>query len=745
LSITSIKNHVKRAMEDMPSTVRYTRETDGQIYDKTVNGQTGYKFSPATVRLRAWYEDIIYDDKMYFISDINVSEFGTNYVINFSFGPVDIGDTSMDEYFYAGFQIDQTTGLLVGDPSFELHSKAGIAETWSTFPPPPVLSSVPNPVNDGLKIFNYSRDINEWMTAQGFDDPTAAKLQMTSYLMCVLEQVALGVRSDYLGQPKSLLDVIAARAGPIRQYIRRWPDGDSSLTGNWDDNDYITTSKNGTEVRFWRPTLFTYAENWMMVVKVDHPYGDSISKMKDDHVVVFMEGSYDADNFSDGFLSIGPVLGISSMTSYQSSGGEGFTTTEITPSGTGEDMLQDWIAAFGAENQDKPADIVNMASETTELLQDLMTDLQSLDGNVIQGVYSVSDGGHGDVHFTASGDGNVFAGCSGHVYLLSTLGTPRILDSVKLYSDNKSVRLMGGAGVLVAGINGIVYFLDPHNISDKDSIGQVTLGRTGRTALLAVGDRLFAGCSGYVYELDMNDADAGYVWYNHLEKIVPDAGDNDVRLAASNQTLFVSTHGYIFAYDISGETPLAITNSSKSYFDLSQYGNTATPMTVSRDGAVFASVNAYVMRLNLSDYSFEWVTDLEDVKSEIGENLADLICLDDDVLLAGCNGYGVRLSIETGAALDDEEGKDHYSLHDQSHGITNVAHNGVGGLAACNGYAYYLNPNYYDTTTDLSEVVGATFKKQVVSLDSDKDTTIFEFGGTVYVGVAGKVYSLPAL
>lgn len=734
MGISSLTKHIFRAIEALPNTARYAVETFGN----PIGGQSGYSFRPSTISNRSWLDSTTQSDVMYAITDPSITELNGIYTISFTFGEMTYGAIKIDDYFIAGMQVDKATGALIGEPVFQLHSGGSVSDPLSDFPPPPILSGVPNPVNDGLKIFSYSQEVNTWIKEHSYDDPQAARLMMGSYLIMVVEQIVMGIETYFYGQPKNMVDLIAQRAAPLREYIRTWPGKTGSVGGDWSENAWFDSSFNDTSLRFWRPTVLTYAESWMMLFKIDHSNG----MHTDDHMTFLMEGTFDSTNFRAGKLVLGPVYGVSSLTRYKSSGDDVFYEV-ITEAG--EDVLQTWANGFVTANMAQPADLQNVATGAVTYIQGLIEQMRTLSGSAVIGEYDVSNGGSGDVHFAADGEGAVFAGCSGRVFKLSTQGSPVIEAKANTHMGNHSVRMTGGLDKLIAGCNGTLDLMDADAIATFDSDNAVPIGSCdGRTSVLALGSKLFAGCDGYVVQLDINNFTGGYTTYSHLETIEPDVEKNEVRLATTSTTLYASSHGFVFAYDITGEYMTPVTNGSKLCFDLSEYGNTATPMAVSNRGEIFVSVNAYVIKLDLQSFTIAWAVDLETIKSSIGENIVDLIYLGGGVLLAGCNGYAVRLRTSDGGVIRDQSGAYYYSIHDGSHGITSLAHNGGGGLAACNGYVYYLNPNHYNVSNDPGDAVGATISKQVVALTSDENTSVFCFGGAAYVGVTGKVYSLPA-
>ncbi|MBO2453242.1 DUF4157 domain-containing protein [Actinomadura barringtoniae] len=143
-----------------------------------------------------------------------------------------------------------------------------------------------------------------------------------------------------------------------------------------------------------------------------------------------------------------------------------------------------------------------------------------------------------------SANAKLFAGCDGYVYELRPATGDRI-HSLHLTATGAGslTRLAADGTSLYAGVHGYAYGIRQNGAWSKPDWSQGLGGKAtyDKVSVLTAGGRLFAGCDGYVYQLNPDD---GNVQHKLLLTYLVGIGDYDTRLAARGPNLYAGVNGY---------------------------------------------------------------------------------------------------------------------------------------------------------------------------------------------------------
>ena len=169
-----------------------------------------------------------------------------------------------------------------------------------------------------------------------------------------------------------------------------------------------------------------------------------------------------------------------------------------------------------------------------------------LDGDWSKPDWSQGLGGkltYEEVNLLSAG-GRLFAGCDGYVYELRPTTGDQIHSLHLTATGAGALTRLGADGTsLYAGVHGYAYGIRLNGDWSKPDWSQ-GLGGKGtydKVSVLSVGGRLFAGCDGYVYQLNPDD---GNVQHKLLLTYLVGIGDYDTRLVARGRDLYAGVNGY---------------------------------------------------------------------------------------------------------------------------------------------------------------------------------------------------------
>jgi Domain of unknown function (DUF4157)/Concanavalin A-like lectin/glucanases superfamily len=174
-------------------------------------------------------------------------------------------------------------------------------------------------------------------------------------------------------------------------------------------------------------------------------------------------------------------------------------------------------------------------------------------------------------------NGRLFAVSNAWAYELPRDASRRILQKVYLDNGRYSLyvpSLASDAGRLYIGLHGAAYAVALDAPWGKEpewsSPALSNLGEHGPSTVLYRHDRLFAGCDGYIYELDLLDGGISQFW--QLSYLFTTALDLPTDLSATDQNLYIGLHGYAYGMLFAGILPRPA-----AVWPLSQVSGTAVP------------------------------------------------------------------------------------------------------------------------------------------------------------------------
>lgn len=760
MQTSTLSDYIKTAVTSLPGVKNATLHQTPASWNVT-----GWLYNPPSMLFKGGLGAYMFSSEsiepdFYFISkpDVVKNSDGTDYQVSFLFGHLkeEMESSGMDLYLSIVLHFDAD-----GNSKGTGHITAYESESggpFSEFPLPRAVPFLPEGagigVDTALEVVAYAQELNAWLTENGYNDIYAGQMGTSGFGAIVLNRIVSAVRSAFLSVPQSAIPYEDDLAKPFLAAVRSW-----SLV-DWKANDtYFEKSYGGQTVRCWWPTLVTQADTWTCVIKFDlvRSFG------KDDHAIVALTGSLDRDVESYGHpvyftASLGDVLAVSALTDYRNSGGGDLeVSTEQSESGAEpEDVLAAWLTSWTSSNETEPPDVVHFASGVNDLVNKFVAQLRTVASAPAPGIWSVAGGGTSPdaTSFAVTAAAGVLTACCGKAYILDPLSHTGVkLASRTLPSAGANeVDLLCGGETGFAGCNGYVYALSLTNLADafggSSSSPTYNLSGTcghGETRLYYAEGRLFAACNGYVFELDPTSATVR--WSYDLTGLASSIGRNAVNLCFVDGLLYAASNGFVARLAVATTPGTACTgpSSSSTYYNLPHCGNHYSTLARSEAGDVYAACNGYAFKLDPASTATLWATQLSTIKSSIDSHTVYLCVVKDSTngtaVLAGSNGYVVRLTAAGGLAVLDHYQSDHYSVNDGGQGAVHLFDDGQGGLAGCEGYVYRLNAGYYNVTG--SPPTGSATLRFNLDLDDPVSVRLTFVGGIIYAGAAGAVYGLP--
>jgi hypothetical protein len=249
------------------------------------------------------------------------------------------------------------------------------------------------------------------------------------------------------------------------------------------------------------------------------------------------------------------------------------------------------------------------------------------------------------------------------------------------------------------------------------------VGNTGYhpVDVLAQNGRLFAGCNGYVYEL--NPA-TGAVLSHLLVTSWAGVGDYTTRLASDGQNLYIGVHSYVYC--------LPLNNWSATSWNVGVGGSGYNPVTVLfQGGQLFAGCNGYAYQITTTGQVAK--SCLVSAKIGVGDYTTRLAS-DGQNLYVGAHGYVYGLPLAAPS----------WSAPAWNAGVGGVGYNRVtvftqkGRLfAGSNGYVYEI-------ATSNGAVLHTLLLGSMTGL-GNYDTTLAGDGHSLYPGIHGYSYKIVTL
>lgn len=254
----------------------------------------------------------------------------------------------------------------------------------------------------------------------------------------------------------------------------------------------------------------------------------------------------------------------------------------------------------------------------------------------------VGNTGYHPVSVHVYGD-NLFAGCNGYVYELNPANgkiVRQLLVASSIGVGDYETRLAVAEDMVIAGTHGYVYGIRRSDWSRTAWYAGV--GHTGYNLpnVLLAGRRVFAGCNGYVYELNR---ETGAVVHDVLVTSVIGVGNYETRLAYDGVTLYVGVHGYVY-----GIAPDGAWSAAAWYLPVD--GVTYQPVSVAATaGRVFAASNGSIYEVDRSGREFRHKLLLTYIFS-VGDFDTQVATVG-RVLFAGVHGYAYAVSVSDNGVI----------------------------------------------------------------------------------------------
>lgn len=715
MNTNDIYSYVKQAMSSIFQVEKWSENG----MSVSVNNTNGYSYAPFNTRVRgtsatlySYFFSTNNIDDLYYISKPNISENNSNstYIITFIMGVL-TAPRDLSLYATLSYVIDQETGSDYVENgisslriSYNEDSPTAIIEN---LPIPYGLTVLPNPVNDALSILRSSQNIITWIKEQNFDDSTSRKLLLNYYAMMVFNQSLFAIEKLYKNKPIQLINATIEVESYYNQLIKKWPT--STQLGSW-DNGALNLTIDGASIRLVKPTFFATDSIWIMICKFDR----DITMKIDDHVAIYITGSFKETQGDFDQYSIGNVLGMSSITSYNSK--NNFSNDIVADDNV--DIYQTWFNDFMNQARENTTgeEMVKFALNIGAILNPLIQNLKDAQATSHPGVYDVSQGGHDHVSFMTDVNGRLFTGCAGYVYELDTL-TTNVLYTHSMDVYENRVDLAATPEVLYAGSHGKVQALNT-----SDGLNQIwsTELEDKNTTTVVINNNIIVGCYGKIYALDPEDGHIKMTF--DLSSVDDQTSEGDVILICTYDALYCGCNGVVFSLSIDSFV-------LNWHIVLTQH--TSPVSLLPYEDQIIAGTRGKLYKCKEGAYSK--VLDLSDYNSHMDDKFIKLIYVSrsgTSLIMAGINGYVIYINPYSFDHISDESSNRYCNVHDNGRGVTSVFGAGSIELAACEGYLYYINNQNYD-------------KSPYVSFQDSKETSIFFLGGKVYAGISGLVYLQP--
>ncbi|MGH2720909.1 MAG: tectonin domain-containing protein, partial [Actinomycetota bacterium] len=264
-----------------------------------------------------------------------------------------------------------------------------------------------------------------------------------------------------------------------------------------------------------------------------------------------------------------------------------------------------------------------------------------LDRNSGSVIHSLRLHGGGESTLAVVG-GTLYVGVAGTVYGIDLDGSwskPRWSASLSGAGSNQ-VAVIASHGRLFAGSNGYAYEIDPGTGHVKHGILLASRFGTGdyTTSLAAAGTTLFVGTHGYVYGIDVNNFSKA-AWHASL----PNAGYTLVHVLSVNGNLFAGSNGY--AYRLRPQDG-AVLHSLRVTDFIGVPGTDYTTRLATNGATLFVGTHGYVYAIDLAKWSLGWTANLA------GNRYSNVnLLLSGRYLYAGSYGYVWRIDPLSGTVI----------------------------------------------------------------------------------------------